>query len=169
MPLRNRLALPAPAQDLLEPRRARAPSARRHPRHGEPVELFFRKIEHGLNERAQLDELRVWKRADRRGKLSLERAQRRSAPPRGFAAIDQVGRLASACARSSLPLEKGAPRELARLGEPRARIKAGGKARPASPPGRRAPAARASPPRCTNAVPGNRARCLHRCARRGRP
>jgi len=55
----------------------------------ETVDLFFRKIEHGLNQRAQLDELRV-QRADHRGELSLERAQRRA---RRLAAcrVDQVG------------------------------------------------------------------------------
>ena len=55
----------------------------------ETVEFFFRKIEHGLNQRAQLDELRV-QGADHRGELSLERAQRRA---RRLAArrVDQVG------------------------------------------------------------------------------
>src|SRR2546426_11293209 len=81
-------SLPALAKDVIE-RGAHARQACGGIVHMETVELFFRKIEHGLNQRAQLDELRV-QGADHRGELSLERAQRRA---RRLAAcrVDQVG------------------------------------------------------------------------------
>src|SRR5207302_3920890 len=101
-------ALPAPAQDLLE-RGAHARKACGSILDMETLDLFFRKIEHRLNERAQLDELGA-ERADRCGELPLERAQRAA---RRLAArrIDQVGdRLG--LRQIELALEKGAPREL---------------------------------------------------------